>query len=147
LEEREVTLALKSFLTNRNWKIISVHFPGAQGGLSISINGKSRGVVPDLIAIKDNVVLIVESKATYSPSDVDKLNEMFSEPRYFRKLERKVSLPTGLGFQRAIAFHSLHFDESNVPSGFVVFIVKGKSKVSIFVNTDVSNSVKDVFQL
>lgn len=146
MEERKVTLALKSFLSNRNWKIISVHFPGAQGGLSISINGKSRGVVPDLIAMKNNVVLIVESKATYSSNDVDKLNEMFNEPRYFRKLEQKLCLPTGLVFQKAIAFHSLHLEESNVPLGFVVFTVNGKSKVSIFIDTYVSKSVKAVLQ-
>lgn len=146
LEEREVTLALKDFLSNRDWKIISVHFPGAQGGLSISINGKSRGMVPDLIALKNNVVLIVESKPAYSSEDVDKLNKMFDDPRYFRKLKRKVRLPIGLVFQRAKAFHSFCFSQSDVPPGFVVFTVKEKNEVLVFLDTDVSSSVKAVLQ-
>ena len=81
MEEREVTLELKTFLINRDWRIISVHFPGAQGGFSISVNGKSRGWVPDLIAMKNNVILTVESKPAYSSNDIKKLNRIFSDPR------------------------------------------------------------------
>ena len=146
VEEREVTLELKNYLSSRKWQILSIHFPGAQGGLSISANGKSRGWVPDLIAVKNNVVLTVESKPAYSSEDIEKLKKVFIDPRYLEKLRRKLSLSPEVVFQRAIAFHSLHFDESDVPPGFVVFTVKGKSEVSIFMDTDVNGSVKAVLQ-
>ena len=144
MEEREITLALKAFLLNRNWRIISVHFPGAQGGLSISVNGKSRGWVPDLIAMKNNVILTVESKPAYSSNDIKKLNRIFSDPRYLEKLRDKLNLPHGLVFQRAITFHSLHFEEKDVPAGFVVFTVKGKDEVLILFDPNINSPVKDV---
>lgn len=146
MEEREVTLELKDYLSTRNWKIVSIHFPGAQGGLSISVNGKSRGWVPDLIAMKNNVVLTVESKPVYSSEDIEKLNKVFSDPRYLKKLRRKLSLSPEIVFQRAVAFHSLHFNDSDVPNGFVVFTVRRKNEVSIFLDTDVDSLVKTVLQ-
>lgn len=146
MEEREVTLGLKNYLSQRDWQILSVHFPGAQGGLSISVNGKSRGWVPDLIARKNDVVLTVESKTTYSSGDVEKLNKMFNDPRYLRKLRRKLSLPLGIVFQRAIAFHNHYFDEGTIPCGFVVFKVREKSEVSVFLDADLCSSVKAVLR-
>lgn len=143
MEEREVTLTLKDNLSKRNWRILSVHFPGAQGGLSISI-GKSKRIVPDLLAMKEKVVLIIESKPGYFPNDVEKLNEMFDNPEYFRILERKLSLPKSLVYQKAIAFHSQNFDESDIPSGFIVFVVEKKGEVKTYLNNNVCSLVKNI---
>ena len=147
MEERKVTLALKAFLSRKGWKIISVHYPGAQGGLSVSIDGKTRGIVPDLIAMKDNVVLIVESKSSFSSSDVNKLNNAFRDSRFIEKLQKKLSLPSGILYQKAITFHSIGFNISNIPSGFVVFVVKGEKEVLVFVDKGVDNIVKDALEL
>lgn len=146
MEEREVTLSLKAFLLRKGWEIISVHYPGAQGGLSVSVDGKTRGIVPDIIARKDNVVLIVESKSSFSPNDVNKLNSVFHDSRFFEKLQKKLGLPSDLLYQKAITFHSLSFNISNVPFGFVVFVVKGKKEVMVFVDKSVDSMVKTAFE-
>lgn len=140
LEEREITLAVRDFLIVGGWQILSIHFPGAQGGLSISVSGKSKRWVPDLIASKDKIVLVGESKPRYSLKDVHKLNEMFNDPRFIEKLRSKLNLPSESIFQKAIAFHSSNFDQNRVPQGFVVFLVKGKDDV----NTLLGNGLIDL---
>jgi hypothetical protein len=144
MEEREVTLALKAFLSRKGWKIMSVHYPGAQGGLSVSMDGKTRGIVPDLIAMKDDVILIVESKSSFSSSDVNKLNNVFRDSRFFEKLRKKLCLPSGLLYQKAIAFHSFDFEIRDIPSGFVVFVVKGEKEVMVFVDKSVDSIARTI---
>ena len=140
LEEREITLAVRDYLVVRDWQILSIHFPGAQGGLSISVDGKSKRWVPDLVASKDKIVLINESKRRYSLKDIDKLNNMFNEPRFIGKLRSKLNFPSGSILQKAIAFHSTSFDQNRVPQGFVVFLVKKKDDV----NTLLGNGLIDL---
>lgn len=141
LEEREITLAVRDYLVVGGWQILSIHFPGAQGGLSISVSGKSKRWVPDLIASKDKIVLVGESKPRYSLKDVDKLNKMFNDPRFIEKLRSKLNFPSGSIFQKAIAFHSSSFDQNRVPQGFVLFLVKGKDDVYTFFTNSVIDSV------
>lgn len=141
LEEREITLAVKDYLVVRGWRILSIHFPGAQGGLSVSVSGKSKRWVPDLIASKDKIVVVNESKPRYSLKDVDKLNEMFNNPRFIEALRNKFNLPSESIFQKAVAFHSCCFDQNRVPQSFVLFLVKGKDDVYSFFANDVIDSV------
>jgi len=126
MEEREITLTLRDFLLSKGWQILSVHFPGAQGGFSISVNGKSRSWVPDIIASKNSVVIIVECKPKYSRGDVDKLNIMFSNPKIFKKFKQKLGLTSDFVFQKAIGFQAAHFDQENIPNDFIIFLVKEK---------------------
>jgi hypothetical protein len=131
---------------NRGWQILSVHFPGAQGGLSVSAYGKTRGWVPDLLALKCYTLLTVESKAHYTSSDVDKLDEMLSDQKIVRKLKLKLNLTEGTICQKAIAFHALSFEQNDVPSDFVVFVTKDKSEISTYFGQRVTDSIKNAFK-
>lgn len=141
-----MTLSLRDFLAKRGWQILSIHFPGAQGGLSVSGHGKTRGWVPDLLALKCYTLLTVESKAHYTSSDIDKLDEMLADQKIVRKLKLKLSLKEGTVCQKAIAFHALSFEQSDVPSNFVVFVAKDRSEISTYFGPKVKDSVKNAFK-
>jgi hypothetical protein len=141
LEEREITLALRDYLLVRGWQILSIHFPGAQGGLSISVSGKLKRWVPDIIAYKNKIVLVGESKPRFSHKDVDKLNRMFNDPQFIEKLRSKFNFSAESIFQQIIAFHSSTFDQNQVPYGFIVFLVKGKDEAQALIGNGVIDSV------
>lgn len=144
MEEREVTLELRKYLEEDGWKIESTHFPGAQGGMSISVDGKTRGWVPDLVAVKNDVVLTIESKPDYSQPDVNKLNRIFKDERYLEKLRKKLDFSSDVLIQRAIVFYSLNSQTKKVPNDFVVFVVGGKNEVSIYLDDRLQEIVKEL---
>jgi hypothetical protein len=143
MEECEVTLALQDFLLSRGWQILSIHFPGAQGGFSISINGKSRGWVPDLIAMKNKALIVVECKPKYSSADVNKLNIMFSDPNFFKKFKQKLGLSSDFIFQKAIGFHASHFCRENIPRDFVIFLVKDRSNIEVLFGDQIGSTIRE----
>lgn len=140
MEEREITLALKVFLSERGWKILSTHFPGAQGGLSISTYGKTRGWVPDLIALKQGTLLTIETKPRYFPKDVEKLNTLYSDAKVIAKLKSKLKLRPEIVCQKSIAYSSEK--KPKTPEGFVVFISDNKKNFSFFCDDVVPESVR-----
>ena len=123
MEEREITLALKTFLSKREWTIVSVHFPGAQGGLSISTYGKTRGWVP---------------------KDVDKLNALYDDEKVILKLKSKLNLGSKIFCQKSIAYYSPTQNKTKIPTGFVVFIADNEKNFSFFCDDSVPESVKDL---
>lgn len=145
LEEREITLALKKLLSEKSWHILSIHFPGAQGGLSISTYGKTRGWVPDLVALKKGVLLTVESKPAYVKEDVDKLNALYEDSKVLDKLKSKLNLKEKVVCQKSIAYYVTSSNQINLPSGFVVFVVDGNSTFSVLLGEKIPPVVKSIF--
>ena len=129
---------------NRGWQVLSIHFPGAQGGLSISVHGKTRRWVPDLLALKENTLLTVESKADYSSGDVAKLDEILGDKKIVQKLKLKLGLTEDTVCQKAIAFHAISFEETDVPLNFVVFVTLNRNEVSTMFGRKVSDSIKSI---
>mgnify|MGYP000341886277 CR=1 FL=1 len=123
MEEQEVTRLLKEHLEKEGWKILSVNYPRGQGGLSIS-NGKKERIVPDLVAKKNDIVLITECKPKFSYQDVEKLNKLFGTPRLLKNLRKKLKLSPSVKLQKAIGVNSINFTKDDVPSDFVTFLVK-----------------------
>jgi hypothetical protein len=144
VEEREITLALKRFLSERGWNILSVHFPGAQGGLSISTYGKTRGWVPDLLALKQEILLTVESKPRYFPKDVEKLNALYNDEKVIAKLMSKLNLGPKIICQKSIAYYSSSPKKARIPSGFVVFVADNEKNFSPFYDDKVPKPVRDL---
>lgn len=146
LEEREITLALLNFLSQANWQILSVNFPGAQGGLSISTYGKTRGWVPDLVALKRGILLTVESKPSYFPKDVKKLSALYNDEKVIAKLRSKLDLGIEILCQKSIVYHYSSLNKIKVPSSFVVFVVDDKMKLSFFFGEPIPDQVKLVIK-
>jgi len=90
IREYNITYIAKEFLTRSGWKIIAYNPPGSQGTFTIpnpakdgAYRGQTGSLSPDIVALKivneTNIFLIVESKPTYSVSDVTKMTSMFNQ--------------------------------------------------------------------
>ena len=83
VSEYDVVFAIKEWLRRKSWNIIAFNPPGAQGTFSIpnptikdpSYRGQTGTMAPDLIALKNDSVLIIECKDKNHKivSDVNKL--------------------------------------------------------------------------
>jgi hypothetical protein len=72
MHEEEIVNRVAQYLKAMGWQIRSLHYPGAQGGLSLR-RARRRRVVPDIVATKDGVgVLVVEVKSFFDGADAAK---------------------------------------------------------------------------
>lgn len=96
LREEDVTRDVAAWLADLNWKVLSVHFPGTQGGLRIDPSdpvSKSAGsIVPDIVAVRIGCLLLAESKPEFCLADVEKLLGLTSDVRYSESLSRTCAL-------------------------------------------------------
>ena len=80
MREEEITKSIVTFLKKNGWKILSFDYPQSGSGIYLSPNCKSKktkevlgAIVPDVVAKKENQILIFENKPRISNSDVEKL--------------------------------------------------------------------------
>ena len=89
MREEQVARSALSWLTGRGWKILDYDFPGGGTGRSFHVgefHDKTSGlVIPDVIAIKDSTLLVMENKAKDTRSDYEKIGRL-----------------AGLGFERLL---------------------------------------------
>lgn len=92
INESFVHVAMRQFLKRRGWLLIAGEYPNGSDDelnvLSISDPTVARDnspdprrhsygeIIPDLIAYKDGVILIIEAKPNYSVEDKEKLNNL-----------------------------------------------------------------------
>jgi len=74
MNEAFITRSIKNFLKKENYYIIQCIPPGGQGGIHFKVENKI--MYPDIIAYKDDLMIIGESKPKYSESDNLKLNKL-----------------------------------------------------------------------
>ncbi len=74
LSEDDVTFAIMRWLQVQGWTIVQYHPPGGQASISVVVG--NRRVVPDIVAVRDSVILICENKGRQSAEDISKLLEM-----------------------------------------------------------------------
>jgi hypothetical protein len=76
---KETTICnyLWTYLKDQGFRILQLVAPGAQAALSVRFtdrdNHKKRTIFPDLIAVRDDEILIGEIKPNFSASDKNKL--------------------------------------------------------------------------
>jgi hypothetical protein len=98
IREYAITYAVKNYLLSKNWDVIAYNPPGSQGTFTIpnpSKDGGYRGGTgsesPDIIAIKNGLVIVVECKTTFNVDDSLKLNNLFTDKRKMEILEILIS--------------------------------------------------------
>lgn len=97
MKEDYVHVAMRQHLKDKGWLLVAGEFPGGTDDelnvLSISDPKVARDnspdprrhstgeIIPDLVAYRDGVILIVEAKPKYSQSDKEKLKDLLTQKR------------------------------------------------------------------
>lgn len=83
MREEKVTVQLLEWLENNNWKIICYDFPQSGTGKLLRPNcttgsrtKNKGGIIPDILAVKDNVCLFFENKDRFVFSDFQKIKSV-----------------------------------------------------------------------
>jgi len=82
LTEEQITKTIISWLTKLGWKLLCFDFPQSGTGISLHPNTelrttKNRGaIIPDVVAIKDKVVVFFENKDRFVLEDFVKVDEL-----------------------------------------------------------------------
>jgi hypothetical protein len=85
MNESLITRSIKQYLKKENYYIIQCIPPRGQGGIHFKVENKI--MYPDIIAFKDHVMIIGESKTHYSESDNSKLNKLLKSDKLYEKAQ------------------------------------------------------------
>jgi len=97
MREENVTKNILQWLQNYNWKIICFDFPQSGTGVLLHLNNSSRteknkgGIIPDIIAVKNDIAVFFENKDRFYQPDFDKLFEIKTELNYSDSLDLLLS--------------------------------------------------------
>jgi len=134
MDETTVTECVARYLASRKWTIHSVHHPGAQGGVRLrptSATGSrsKETLIPDIVASKQGVFLLVESKPRFDVRDVRKVQRA-AQPAYVAGLAAALELAVHPSLVLpAVAFSGL--PPAAVAPGVVLFIVSPAGHVEV----------------
>jgi hypothetical protein len=129
LEEEEVTRKLYDFLRAKGWEMLSYGVPrGMKARIIHDIDSSFRSkdsIIPDIIAKKENVLLVIESKPEFSLEDITKLKNMTDGHLKYMKQIFGLSNMENLVVQKAVGFNrfKLNQDLHQVPNDFIIFLV------------------------
>lgn len=93
MKEEKVTKNILDWLEQNGWTIICYDFPQSGTGVLLHLNNNNRteknkgGIIPDIIAVKNNRALFFENKDRFYEPDFDKLNQIKMESNYSDSLD------------------------------------------------------------
>jgi hypothetical protein len=94
MTEEQITKAIISWLEQEGWEIICFDFPQSGTGKVIhpneqNITSKNKGsFIPDIVAIKDEIVIFFENKDRFVLDDFLKVEELGNSDRYSKSIQR-----------------------------------------------------------
>ncbi len=94
ITEEQVTKAILNWLETNGWEIICFDFPQSGTGVSLHPNQdlrttKNKGAfIPDIVAIKNGVVLFFENKDRFVLTDFIKVQELKQTTDYTASIEK-----------------------------------------------------------
>lgn len=94
MREEKVTKIILDWLEERGWKILCYDFPQSGTGVLLHPNGAARktknkgGIVPDIVAVKNQIGLFFENKDRFYLPDFEKLAEIQNEQNYSESLSQ-----------------------------------------------------------
>ena len=104
MKEEEVTKQMLKWLVQNGWEIICFDFPQSGTGRQLHPNdrsSKTKGIIiPDIVAIKDGVVVDFENKDRFVFSDFEKVEELRNTNDYSNDWARLLSGRT---------YHSIYY--------------------------------------
>jgi len=94
VQEEKVTKDILNWLEKNGWKIICYDFPQSGTGVLLHLNSDKRteknkgGIIPDIVAVKNNTGILFENKDRFYAPDFDKLHEIKTQSNYSNSLEQ-----------------------------------------------------------
>ena len=93
MKEEDVTKIVLDWLEDNGWEVVCYDFPQSGTGILLHGNNSNRteknkgGIIPDIIAVKNNDALFFENKDRYYKPDFDKLRSIKIANNYSDSLE------------------------------------------------------------
>lgn len=145
MREEKVTINIMNWLEENDWQIVCYDFPQSGTGVLLHPNGDNRteknkgGIIPDIIAVADNVALFFENKDRFYQPDFDKLFEIKTENNFSDSLNQLLSefsvskIVYGIG----IPEEKKHIEKSKTQLDKIDFLITTDDNQNIKVHYDV----------
>jgi len=145
MREERVTINILNWLEENDWKIVCYDFPQSGTGILLHPNGDNRteknkgGIIPDIIAVKNNVALFFENKDRFYQPDFDKLFEIKTENNFSDSLNQLLSefniskIVYGIG----IAEVKKHLEKSKTQLDKIDFLITTNDNKNVEVHYDI----------
>ena len=120
----------RKYLQSNDWNIIQLVCSGGQAHMSISfkIQGRNKTVFPDVIALRDNLILIGEVKSRYDYNDEQKILEIMNSELAQSRLMKNISMRFDMDeMDLCIMYALINSEVDSVESSFLYqFIFDGE---------------------
>ena len=144
LTEEQVTKAILDWLESNGWEIICFDFPQSGTGVilhpnKISYPSKNKGAfIPDIVAIKDNIVLFFEDKDRFYLDDLQKVCYLRTTDKYSSSIRNLLSnyQYTSIHYGVGVAYSEKAVEKIDTYSSLVDFAVFCKPNKEILVYYD-----------
>lgn len=145
MREERVTINILNWLEENGWKIVCYDFPQSGTGILLHPNGDNRteknkgGIIPDIIAVKDNIALFFENKDRFYQPDFDKLFEIKTENNFSDSLNQLLS-----GFSISKVVYGIgipevkkHIEKSKAQLDKIDFLISTNDNKNVEVHYDI----------
>lgn len=147
ISEEKVTISIIKWLKENGWEIICYDFPQSGTGIILHPNQRNiydknkNGIIPDIIAIKDERAVFFENKDRFVLSDFEKIFSIKISGNYSHDLKKLVNnryIYYGIGIPKT----KNNVNRSILNSNKVDFIITVDSLRNIHIEFDINNIFK-----
>lgn len=144
VREYAITYAVKDLLLSKQWDVIAYNPPGSQGTFTIpnpnkdgGYRGQTGSESPDVIAIKDDVVVVIECKPSFNEDDAEKLERLSQDSQkmdildiLIRRVCRANEITVGkkIEYIYALAYQGTSHNQRNL--GFISVKISDKFNIT-----------------
>jgi len=144
MKEEKVTKNILDWLESNGWKIICYDFPQSGTGVLLHLNSDKRteknkgGIIPDIIAVKNDIGIFFENKDRFYKSDFDKLNEIKTESNYSDSLDQLLNGLNVKVIYYGIGIPKLEKDieKSKLHLGKIDFLISTNTEKEVIIHYD-----------
>lgn len=145
MREERVTINILNWLEENGWQIVCYDFPQSGTGILLHPNGDDRteknkgGIIPDIIAVKEDIAVFFENKDRFYQPDFDKLFEIKTENNFSDSLSQLLS---GFGISKmvygiGIPEEKKHLEKSKTQLDKIDFLITTDDNKIVKVHFDI----------
>ncbi len=144
MREERVTINILNWLEENGWQIVCYDFPQSGTGILLHPNNENRteknkgGIIPDIIAVKEDIALFFENKDRFYQPDFDKLFEIKTKNNFSDSLSQLLNgfsiskMIYGIG----IPEEKKHLDKSKTQLDKIDFLITTDDDKNIKIHYD-----------